>query len=90
MRTKEAFPLHSERHTLSLGRLRRFLLITHRGSNFLVAALIRVGLLLALIVLLMADNAQEHPAPHHGRTGSFTSWLPRIRAAGTRTSRAAS
>jgi hypothetical protein len=32
--------------------------MSHRASQSLVAALIRVGLLLALAIMLMAENAQ--------------------------------
>jgi hypothetical protein len=40
--------------------------MTQRASESLVAALIRVGLLLALAIMLMAENAQAqspHPNP---------------------------
>jgi dipeptide/tripeptide permease len=33
-------------------------LMSHRTSQSLIAVLIRVGLLLALVVMLMAENAQ--------------------------------
>jgi type III secretory pathway component EscT len=39
--------------------------MSHRTSESLIAALIRVGLLLALVILLMAENAQAQPASHH-------------------------
>jgi hypothetical protein len=32
--------------------------MTQRASESLVAALIRIGLLLALVIMLMAENAQ--------------------------------
>ena len=41
--------------------------MTQRASESLVAALIRVGLLLALAIMLMAENAQAQPSSHiHG------------------------
>ena len=38
--------------------------MTQRASESLVAALIRIGLLLALAILLMAENAQAQ-TPNH-------------------------
>jgi hypothetical protein len=38
--------------------------MTQRASESLVAVLIRVGLLLALAILLMAENAQAQPFPN--------------------------
>jgi hypothetical protein len=35
--------------------------MTQRVSESLVAVLIRIGLLLALVILLMAENAQAQP-----------------------------
>ena len=55
--TKEAFLLHSKEHTLIL-KLVEAPLMSHRTSQSLIAVLIRVGLLLALVVMLMAENAQ--------------------------------
>ena len=43
--------------------------MTQRASESLVAALIRVGLLLALAIMLMAENAQAQPPSTH-----FTDW----------------
>jgi hypothetical protein len=58
--------------------------MTQRASESLVAALIRIGLLLALAILLMAENAQAQPlsllspaGSHSFRTGDPTS-LQRI------------
>lgn len=56
--------------------------MTQRASESLVAVLIRIGLLLALAIMLMAENAQAQPlqaspnassspAAHHG-AGSLT------------------
>jgi hypothetical protein len=56
--TKEAFLLHSKEHTLILERGGGFPFMSHRTSQSLIAVLIRVGLLLALVVMLMAENAQ--------------------------------
>jgi hypothetical protein len=62
--------------------------MTQRASESLVAALIRIGLLLALAIMLMAENAQaqsftvstrSHPARASSPTG-----LQQIPAAGTR------
>ena len=60
--------------------------MTQRASESLVAVLIRIGLLLALAILLMAENAQAQPlqaslnassspAAHHS-AGSLTN--PRL------------
>ena len=46
--------------------------MTKRASESLVAVLIRVGLLLALAIMLMAENAQAQPASPHTRTGQTT------------------
>ncbi len=43
--------------------------MTQRASESLVAALIRVGLLLALAIMLMAENAQAQPP-----SPPFTDW----------------
>ena len=43
--------------------------MTQRASESLVAALIRVGLLLALAIMLMAENAQAQPP-----STPFTNW----------------
>jgi hypothetical protein len=58
--------------------------MTQRASESLVAVLIRIGLLLALVIMLMAENAQAQPLPHL-RHGQPTSLQPRIGAAGTST-----
>jgi hypothetical protein len=63
--------------------------MTQRASESLVAALIRVGLLLALAIMLMAENAQAQPASTHSRTGHITSLQSPINAASTRISRTA-
>jgi hypothetical protein len=68
--------------------------MTQRASESLVAALIRIGLLLALAIMLMAENAQAQSLPvsagsHSARTGSPTSLQLQIHAAGTRTHRTA-
>ena len=52
--------------------------MTQRASESLVAALIRIGLLLALAIMLMAENAQAQPLPvsagsHPSRAGNPTS-----------------
>ncbi len=58
--------------------------MTQRASESLVAALIRIGLLLALVIMLMAENAQAQPLPvlgagsHPSRTGNPTSLQPQI------------
>jgi hypothetical protein len=56
--------------------------MTQRASESLVAVLIRIGLLLALVIMLMAENAQAQPLPHL-RQGQPISLQPRIHAAGT-------
>jgi hypothetical protein len=63
--------------------------MTQRASESLVAVLIRVGLLLALAIMLMAENAQAQPASPQSRTGHTTRLQSRIDAASTRTSRTA-
>ena len=63
--------------------------MTQRASESLVAALIRVGLLLALAIMLMAENAQAQPSSTQSLTGPTTSVQSRIDAASTRTSRTA-
>jgi hypothetical protein len=61
--------------------------MTQRASESLVAVLIRIGLLLALVIMLMAENAQAQvphalfSPPGHSRTGNPTSLPPRHRAA---------
>ncbi len=60
--------------------------MTQRASESLVAALIRIGLLLALAIMLMAENAQaqSHPVSarsHPARAGSHTSLQLQIQAA---------
>jgi type III secretory pathway component EscT len=62
--------------------------MTQRASESLVAALIRVGLLLALAIMLMAENAQAQPS-HHSRTGQTIRLQSQIDAASTRTIRTA-
>jgi hypothetical protein len=71
--------------------------MTQRASESLVAVLIRVGLLLALAILLMAENAQakvrpanpgflSYPARFEGLpTGRFTSPQLQSDVAGART-----
>ncbi len=68
--------------------------MTQRASESLVAALIRIGLLLALAIMLMAENAQAQSLPvsaraHPSQVGSPTGLQPQILAAGTRTHRPA-
>lgn len=63
--------------------------MTQRASESLVAALIRVGLLLALAIMLMAENAQAQPSSHHSRTSHTTRLQSQIDGASTRTSRTA-
>jgi hypothetical protein len=68
--------------------------MTQRASESLVAALIRIGLLLALAIMLMAENAQAQSLPvsagfHPSRTGNPTSLQLKNDAAGTRTKQAA-
>lgn len=62
--------------------------MTQRASESLVAALIRIGLLLALAIMLMAENAQAQPLHPAGslRNSNPTSFQLSIRAADTRTS----
>jgi hypothetical protein len=63
--------------------------MTQRASESLVAVLIRIGLLLALVIMLMAENAQAQSLsslfspPGHSRTGNPTSLQPRHEAAGS-------
>ena len=70
--------------------------MTQRASESLVAVLIRIGLLLALAILLMAENAQARPLTISCRSSSRsqrtrisipTSLQPHNPAAGTRTNR---
>jgi hypothetical protein len=66
--------------------------MTQRASESLVAALIRIGLLLALAIMLMAENAQAQSLsarPHSTRVSSPTSLQLHVHAAGTRTNRTA-
>jgi type III secretory pathway component EscT len=58
--------------------------MTQRASESLVAVLIRIGLLLALVIMLMAENAQAQPL-QHSRQGNPTSLQLRIHSAGTPT-----
>ena len=58
--------------------------MTQRASESLVAVLIRIGLLLALVIMLMAENAQAQPLQHL-RHGQPTSLHSRIHVAGTQT-----
>jgi hypothetical protein len=60
--------------------------MTQRASESLVAVLIRIGLLLALVIMLMAENAQAQPLQPM-RHGSPTSPQLRMQAAGTQTNR---
>ena len=60
--------------------------MTQRASESLVAALIRVGLLLALVIMLMAENAQAQPPSHLFRSGNCTNSQLQTHAAGTRSS----
>lgn len=67
--------------------------MTQRASESLVAVLIRVGLLLALAIMLMAENAQAQSPPvsagqHATRAGSPTSPQLQVQAAVTRIDRA--
>jgi hypothetical protein len=57
--------------------------MTQRASESLVAVLIRIGLLLALVIMLMAENAQAQPAPHRSWTGPSTSLQLLVGAAGS-------
>jgi hypothetical protein len=66
--------------------------MTQRASESLVAALIRIGLLLALAVMLMAENAQAQSLAvsarsHSSGISSPTSLQLQILAAGARTHR---
>jgi hypothetical protein len=68
--------------------------MTQRASESLVAALIRIGLLLALAIMLMAENAQAQSLlvsarSHPPRVGNPTSLQLQAHAAGTRTNRTA-
>jgi hypothetical protein len=68
--------------------------MTQRASESLVAALIRIGLLLALAIMLMAENAQAQSLPvsarpHPPRVGNPTSLQLQAHAAGARTTRTA-
>jgi hypothetical protein len=68
--------------------------MTQRASESLVAVLIRIGLLLALAIMLMAENAQAQTLPastrsHPARAGSPTGLPQQINAVGTRTARTA-
>jgi hypothetical protein len=63
--------------------------MTQRASESLVAALIRVGLLLALAIMLMAENALAQPSSPHLQTGLSTSLQLEIQVAGTRTNQTA-
>jgi hypothetical protein len=63
--------------------------MTQRASESLVAALIRVGLLLALAIMLMAENAQAQPPSPHLQTGHSTGLQLQTHVAGTRTNRTA-
>jgi hypothetical protein len=58
--------------------------MTQRASESLVAVLIRIGLLLALVIMLMAENAQAQPLQYL-RHGQPTSLHSRIHVAGTQT-----
>jgi len=60
--------------------------MTQRASESLVAALIRIGLLLALVIMLMAENAQAQPLQPM-RHGSPTSPQLHMHAGGTQTHR---
>jgi hypothetical protein len=75
--------------------------MTQRVSESLVAVLIRIGLLLALVILLMAENAQAQPlhfkalsicllaGSDDSRTGNPPSLHPRTPAGSTRAHRKA-
>jgi hypothetical protein len=60
-------------------------IMTQRASQSLVAALIRIGLLLALAIMLMAENAQAQALSSvagRSRTGNHTSLrLPHVAGA---------
>jgi hypothetical protein len=60
--------------------------MTQRASESLVAALIRVGLLLALVIMLMAENAQAQPPSHLFRSGNCINSQQQPHPAGTRSS----
>jgi hypothetical protein len=60
--------------------------MTQRASESLIAVLIRIGLLLALVIMLMAENAQAQPLRSF-RHGTPTSPQLQINAAGTQTNR---
>jgi hypothetical protein len=67
--------------------------MTQRASESLVAALIRIGLLLALAIMLMAENAQAQSSCF-GPVAPSPGWQSHkltaaIEAAGTRTDRTA-
>jgi hypothetical protein len=59
--------------------------MTQRASESLVAVLIRVGLLLALAIMLMAENAQAQSLRPSGplQNGNSTSFQLSMRAAGS-------
>jgi hypothetical protein len=65
--------------------------MTQRASESLVAVLIRIGLLLALAVLLMAENAQARPLTTSAGSRQVRPGIPTSRqlhaATGTRTNR---
>jgi hypothetical protein len=66
--------------------------MTQRASESLVAALIRIGLLLALAIMLMAENASAQTLSvlsrsHPPRAGNTTSL--QLNAAGARPNRTA-
>jgi hypothetical protein len=75
--------------------------MTQRVSESLVAALIRIGLLLALVIMLMAENAQAQPlhtiplslstlaGSVHSRNSNPTSLHLRAHAGGARANRTA-
>jgi hypothetical protein len=68
--------------------------MTQRASESLVAALIRIGLLLALAIMLMAENAQAQSIAvstrsQPRRVGNPTSLQLQVHAASTRTNRIA-
>jgi hypothetical protein len=68
--------------------------MTQRASESLVAALIRIGLLLALVIMLMAENAQAQtlsfsPRSHPPRAGNTISLQLEMPAAGARINRTA-
>jgi hypothetical protein len=58
--------------------------MTQRASESLVAALIRVGLLLALVIMLMAENAQAQPPSHLSPTAKSASTQLRVPSTVTR------